>query len=297
MPLPWVFFSIYYLSVIVIHLLSIFIKLQPVQFGYLATGLAVLITSISIWNATYIRDTKVDIPISGLTKEIKAVHLTDIHIGHFWGIKFLQRVVDKTNAQKPDVVFITGDFFDGRVRLSEKNLEPLKQITVPIFFVEGNHDGYTGTREIKSMLRKIGIHVLENELAHYADIQIIGLDHMRPDRDTYNMHASPDVATIKDVLPTINTDTNKPTILLHHSPDGIKYANQYGIDLYLAGHTHAGQMFPANILAKYLFDYNRGLHDYKGTKIFVSEGVGTFGPPMRLGTKSEIVTLILKPKN
>jgi predicted MPP superfamily phosphohydrolase len=88
----------------------------------------------------------------------------------------------------------------------------------------------------------------------------------------------------------------KPTVLLHHSPDGIQYANQHGVNLYLAGHTHAGQLFPVKYIAHLFFDYNKGLHDFKGTKMFVSQGVGTFGPPMRVGTKSEIVVITLKPE-
>ncbi len=83
--------------------------------------------------------------------------------------------------------------------------------------------------------------------------------------------------------------------MLHHSPDGIKYANEYGIDLYLAGHTHAGQLFPINYLNALLFKYNKGLSDYNGSKIFVSQGAGTFGPPMRVGTKSEISLISLMP--
>jgi predicted MPP superfamily phosphohydrolase len=84
--------------------------------------------------------------------------------------------------------------------------------------------------------------------------------------------------------------------MLHHAPNGIKYAAQAGVDLYLAGHTHAGQIFPFNYLANLIFEYNRGLHEYNGTYVYVSEGVGTFGPPFRLGTKSEIISMQLVPK-
>jgi len=64
----------------------------------------------------------------------------------------------------------------------------------------------------------------------------------------------------------------------------------------LAGHTHAGQLFPIKYIANLIFTYNKGLHDFKGTKIFVSQGAGTFGPPMRVGTKSEIAVITLKPE-
>lgn len=80
-------------------------------------------------------------------------------------------------------------------------------------------------------------------------------------------------------------------------PNGVQYAQKEGVDLYLAGHTHAGQIFPFSIIASWIFNYNRGLHEYKDTKIFVSEGVGTFGPPFRIGTKSEIIEIQLMPGN
>lgn len=100
---------------------------------------------------------------------------------------------------------------------------------------------------------------------------------------------------MKSILPGIPTDPDLPTILLHHSPDGIQYANEKGVDLYLTGHTHAGQLFPVTLIGELIYTYNKGLHDYNGTKIFVGEGAGTFGPPMRVGSHSTITVFDLKP--
>ena len=145
-------------------------------------------------------------------------------------------------------------------------------------------------------MRETGVTVLENEVTHFSQLQIIGLNHLRADDNSFNMHANGNGATIENTFPTLNIFKGKPTILLHHSPDGIKYANEYGVDLYLAGHTHGGQLFPIKYIANLLFEYNRGLYDFNGTRIFVSQGAGTFGPPMRVGTKSEITVLTLKPE-
>ncbi len=231
----------------------------------------------------------------GLKKGIRAIHLSDIHIGHFRGKDFLQKIVDQTNKLKPEVVFLTGDLFDGRIRLNEESLQPLKQLKVPVFFVEGNHDIYTGVHVIKSLLKKNGVNVLENEMVKWQGLQIIGLNHMVADRNTVNMHASAVGPTIKNVLGNLLIEKNEPSILLHHSPDGVQYASEKGIDLYLSGHTHAGQLFPINYISELVFPYNRGLHSYNGTRIFVSEGAGTFGPPMRVATKSEITMVKLMP--
>ena len=282
------------LSTIVIDLTGLFTHFKPHNYGIAFIILTIVISVYGIWNSWNIHTTNINIKIKGLTKNIRAVHLSDIHLGHFRGKKFMQEIVDKTKKANPDIVFITGDLFDGRIRLNMEVIEPLKQIKVPIYFVAGNHDGYTNIREIKRELTAINIHVLSNEKAMFNNIQIIGLNHIIADENTVDRHAASDGPTIKSVLKSLPIDKNKPSIMLHHSPNGIKYANKAGIDLYLAGHTHGGQMFPINIISNWMFDYNCGLHDYKGTKIFVSEGIGTFGPPMRVGTKSEIVVLNLK---
>ncbi|QIA06284.1 metallophosphoesterase [Draconibacterium halophilum] len=284
------------LSVAVVDLLSLFIKSVPRLLGISALSLAVFVTAAGIINAQYRRISEVEIPMKGLTNGITVAHLSDIHIGHFWGPKTLQKIVDKTNAQHPDVVFITGDLFDGKIRLNSESLEPLKHLNAPVYFVEGNHDGYSGAKEVKQNLREIGVAVLENEVTHFNQIQIIGLDHMRADNGDQEIPERKNRPSIRSVLDELNLFPGKPTVLLHHSPDGIEFANQHGVDLYLAGHTHNGQLFPFNFVVGMIYKYNKGLGDYKGTRIYTSQGVGTFGPPMRVGTKSEIVLLKLKPE-
>lgn len=289
-------FMLYFVMVVLVaDFANLFLKLSPKTMGISSILLTSLIVIGGIINSFVIRTTNLDIAIKGLEKEIKAVHLSDIHIGHFRGIKWMNQMVEKTNAAKPEVVFITGDLFDGRINLTPEVLEPLTSIEAPIYFVEGNHDGYSGVKEIKDFLRSKGVKVLENDIDGWNGLQIIGLNHMMADSNSSNVHAAQG-PTMNEVYPRLNIDQSKPTILLHHSPDGIEYANQYGVDLYLSGHTHGGQQFPVTLINELLFKYNRGLDEYQGTKILVSEGVGTFGPPVRVGTKSEILAIKLKPE-
>ena len=285
------------ISVLFIDLFRLFTNWQPQTYGFIAISLALLVSVYGIWNSTKLKISRIEIPVSGLSKEIHAMHLSDIHIGHFRGKDFLQKIVEKTNSIDPDVVFLTGDLFDGRINLNEENIQPLKQLKAPVFFVEGNHDIYTGVRAIKSLLRKNDILVLENEMVNWDGVQIIGLNHMMADHNSVNIHASKVGPTIENVLQNLPVIKDEPSILLHHSPDGIQYASDNGIDLYLSGHTHAGQLFPINYISDKLFDYNRGLHNFNGTRIYVSEGAGTFGPPMRIATKSEITFIKLVPEN
>ena len=145
------------------------------------------------------------------------------------------------------------------------------------------------------MLRNINVNVLENEITSLEELQLVGLKHMRADKNSFDIHAT-SVETIQDVLTRLPVDTTKPTIMLHHSPNGEVYANDLKIDLLLAGHTHKGQLFPLTFVAKMVFGYNDGLFKYKALNIYVSEGIGTMYTPMRIGTKSEISFITLIPQ-
>lgn len=288
-------FILYFLIVVlIIDFAYLLLKGTPLIYGVLAFFVTLLIVVSGILQAFNVKTTRFEVSLKGLQKELRIVHLSDIHIGHFRGEKFMDKIVDLSISQNPDAIFITGDLFDGRIQLSEKVLEPLNKVKVPIYFVEGNHDGYTGVSTIKDYLRNKGVIVLENEITKQGELQIIGLNHMHADGNTRNMHANRG-GTIKGTLDTLAPDKSLPSILLHHSPEGAKYADMHGIDLYLSGHTHGGQLFPVTILNEIIFPYNRGMNTYNNLKVFVSEGVGTFGPPLRIGTKSEIVVMDLKP--
>lgn len=283
------------MSVLLLSFIHVFYPLKPGLFGIAILAFTLSLSIYGWWNANNVRITKLEVPIAGLEQEIKAVHLTDIHIGHFRTGSYLDQLVDQTNRLKPDVIFITGDYLDSKYALDYKYFAPLRKLNAPVYFVDGNHDHATQTRLIKEMMIKAGVKVLDNQVEEFMGLQIIGLTHMLADRQSFNMHASANNPTISETLPRLNIEKNKPSVLLHHSPDGIKYASKAGIDLYLAGHTHAGQIFPFNFVAALIFDYNKGLHEYENTRIFVSQGTGTFGPPFRLGTQSEMIDILLIP--
>jgi len=283
------------LSTLLVNLLSIFKKIEPKIMGYLSLGLTALLICYGILNASIPHVTRATIPIKGLTKEVKIVHLTDIHLGHFRGKNHLRKIVEITNELNPDVVFQTGDLFDAKSRLSEDVLTPFKELKAKHYFVEGNHDKEVGVEQIKRMLKSIKINYLENEIALFGELQIVGLKHMRADKNSFDLHVI-NGETIQDVLSQLPVDTTKPTIMLHHSPNGEVYANDLKIDLLLAGHTHKGQLFPLTLIAEMFFAYNDGLHKYKDINIYVSEGVGTMFTPMRIGTRSEISFITLVPE-
>ena len=104
---------------------------------------------------------------------------------------------------------------------------------------------------------------------------------------------------MKNVLSKDDLDPSKPPIVLYHTPTELEATADAGVGLQLSGHTHAGQMLPFNYLVRLMFRYMNGIYKYKDTYLYVSPGTGTWGPPMRLGSRCEITALDLeasKPK-
>ena len=98
-------------------------------------------------------------------------------------------------------------------------------------------------------------------------------------------------------LQNIDFEKDKPSVLLYHLPRELEAAHNAGVNLQLSGHTHNGQMFPFKYLVKLQFPYIGGLYQYKNTTLYVSQGTGTWGPPMRLGSRCEVTNLYLYAKN
>ena len=290
-------FILLLLSLAVTDLLHLAFRLSPALRGYLTLGLTVLLTTYGVWNAYHFRVKEVTIPIRGLTKEIRAVQLTDIHLGNSRGKKELERIVRITKELQPDIILNTGDLFDSKTHFNGNDdvLDPFRTIDVPHYFVYGNHDEQVGLVQVLRRVKESGATLLMNSVAHYNDLQIAGLNNMAADSQSFDIHASNDSTTVQSVMKSLEIDPERPLLVLHHRPEGITYMAETGADLLLAGHTHAGQMFPFTLIAKWMFGYNKGLYRYDEMQIYVSQGLGTFFSPIRFGTHSEITLLRLIP--
>lgn len=291
----WLLFLL--IAILIVELLGLMVTMLPRVRGIISITLSLLLTGYSLWNAFRITVNEVAIPVPGLHREMRAALLSDIHLGNVRGKKQLEEIVTKVNRLKPEVVFNTGDMFDSRAHFTAGNdvLAPFKKLTAPQFFVYGNHDQEVGVQEVIQRMKAIGARVLLNEVAYFNDLQIIGLNNMLADKNSYGPHANADSGTIESTLNELVIQSNHPTIVLHHRPDGVNYMEQKGVDLLLAGHTHGGQIFPFTWIAKLTFGYNKGYYRYKNMGIFVSQGLGTILTPARLGTCSEITLIRLTP--
>jgi predicted MPP superfamily phosphohydrolase len=287
------------LSVIVFELIHLVVNISPSLRGILSLGLMCIILFYGIFISTRITVKKIKIPIEGLTKEIKAIHLTDIHLGNFRGEGFLTKIVDKIEELQPDVVFNTGDLFDSKAHFNNSSqvLKPFLRLKIPQYFVYGNHDVYVGIDEVCKQVKQVNAIVLQNEIAYFRELQIVGLNNMLKDPNTFDVHATPGAETIKSVMNKLPINKSLPTLVLHHRPDGIEYMDAKNVDLLLCGHTHAGQMWPITYISNLMFKYNRGIYTFNNMAIYVSEGLGTLFAPLRIGTNSEIALIQFVPKN
>lgn len=219
----------------------------------------------------------------------RIVQLTDVHIGPTLGRRYATRVVRLVNALAPDLIVITGDLVDGRVAELRPHIEPLRDLRARdgVFAVTGNHEYYWNVDAWLAHLRSLGIRVLRNEhVAIAGAFELAGVDD--------STAAGMAVGHGEDIARALaGRDPALPVVLLAHHPSTIARAVAAGCDLQLSGHTHGGQLLPLGWLSRLFEPHVAGLARFGATWLYVSEGTGFWGPPMRVGTSSEITHITL----
>lgn len=287
-----------YLGMVVtlLHLASFLVPIPRRLRAWLSLLAALIISAYATWNAFDVKVKELSYTLPGAGEELRILQWSDVHLGHLRGASFLNALVEQSNALDAHALVITGDLFDGIIRQRDGSLEVLRELDMPAYFIEGNHDVYSGIQEIRMRMEEAGVRVLRNERVMLGEVQLLGLDYMLADREAFDMNPEVPKSYMDEVLPGLRVDRDAPLVLLHHAPYGIPLAAELGADLYLSGHTHGGQLFPMTWLNELLFRYNRGLHRHERMFIYVSEGAGTAGIPMRLGTHSFMDLHILRPE-
>jgi len=227
-----------------------------------------------------------EFPFNGFT----IVQLTDVHVGRTIKRDFMQEIVARTNAMQPGLVVITGDLFDLSPHKIRDDLEPLKALDAPTYFVTGNHEYFHGVEAILDEVRALGIKPLTNQSVLFgneeAKFNLVGINDLSGERFGV---MPPDVDAAYG-----GVDQSKPVIVLSHQPKSISLVEGRRCDLMLSGHTHGGQIFPFGLLVKLDQPYLWGLHEFApGQQIFVSRGTGYWGPPLRVLAPSEISRIVI----
>lgn len=223
-----------------------------------------------------------------IRKERKIVLLSDIHVHRVISTDKVRGIVEKTNAQNPDLILLNGDIIDDdpqKIGDATRLLEGLKA-REGVYFVTGNHEFYIGYEQAVGALTKAGFRLLENDGADLDDLFLAGV---------------PDVTaqTSSDKKADLQKTFSKARdgqflLLMSHTPTDFKEETNF--DLQVAGHTHGGQIFPFHLLIKLHSPYLSGLYKMSDkARLFVTNGAGQWGPQMRFLAPSEITVIRLVP--
>ncbi|HEV7449196.1 MAG TPA: metallophosphoesterase [Candidatus Paceibacterota bacterium] len=283
----WIGFFVYLFFASVIYGLVVMATGQLVAWvGLVLLGAAVLLSLYGFFNARRIvvKEVKVALPnLPSAWRGRRAVFISDLHLGQLHGPKFAQRVVAAVNALPHDIIFIGGDLYDGTGAPDLSELAaPLKQFKAALgtYFITGNHEEFGDSGKFIEAVRSAGIKNLIDEMTEVDGLQVIGVDyHNASKRDEF-----------KKILTSLGIDKDRASILLKHEPKDLDVARDAGVSLQLSGHTHLGQMWPFGLLAQLIYKgFAYGLKPLGSLQVYTSSGVGTWGPPMRVGTQSEVV--------
>ncbi len=228
----------------------------------------------------------------GTGGSITMAMVTDIHMGVIVKNAHLEKMATLINEIHPEIVLLGGDQFDENLKPVIKNDlgDILKAISskYPTYAITGNHEFYGGIEEACRYMEEHSVILLRDRGVKIKNqFYLIGRDDK-----TKNDFEKEKRKFLKDIL--IDTDRNYPLILMNHNPAGINDASEEGIDLMLSGHTHHGQLWPLNYITSKIYQVDRGYGKIGGTQVYVSTGFGTWGPPVRLGSRPEVVKLTIK---
>jgi predicted MPP superfamily phosphohydrolase len=250
-------------------------------------GFAILASLYGIINAASIRVRRITVKLRGLPVPWRgrvAALVTDTHLGHVKGYAFLSRIVNKLRQLGADVVFFSGDLFDGTKVDAHRLVSPLKRLSPQFgsYFVTGNHEEFSDPTKYLDALKNSGVHVLHNEKVNLDGLQVVGVPYSE----------SGDAKHYQSILEGAELDRDRASVLLAHVPHGLAVAEKQGISLQLSGHTHGGQIFPFTWFTNRIFgEFTYGLKRFGELLVYTSSGAGTWGPPMRVGTQPEIVLI------
>ena len=258
----------------------------------IVTGIVILIIISGYINTRTLKINTLNIEIprknSSLT-ELNAVLISDIHLSSINENGFAGDIVKKINALHPDIVFVGGDLVDDKAAvLREKEIGfSFREIESPmgVYGITGNHEYINGVDSSVNYMKELKVIPLrESSITINNGFVLIG----REDRSRGLKRRIP----LNELVES--SEKNLPVILLDHTPFQLEEAMENGVDLQLSGHTHHGQMFPINLITSKIYELSQGYKKKGNTQYYVSSGVGTWGPPVRTGSRSEIVNIKIK---
>jgi uncharacterized protein len=232
---------------------------------------------------------KFEVALPGLPEPLDGtvlIAMSDIHLGSQIDEQWLSERVAQVNKEKPDMVILLGDIFEGHETPTEDLINIFKKFSAPmgLWAVSGNHE----SKEISSLLSKTGFKFLHNRWAEICKgLVLSGVDDP-------GMHHSRNRNSTDAITTALNNRPAGATIFLSHAPWNAESAAKAGAGLMLSGHTHGGQIWPFDLIVQYIFPLLEGRYEVGDMAVIVSRGVGTWGPRMRLWNRGEILYVTLR---
>lgn len=257
-------------------------------------ALVAIIVLIGYINArhTVIKDLNINIEKkAGELKQLKIALVSDIHLGTIVGASRFEQMVEKINSLEPDIVLLAGDVIDEDIEPVLRNNigETLLNIKSKygVYAVTGNHEYIGGVDEAVKYLCEHNVKMVRDTVIKIADsFYLAG----REDKDRERFYGKPR-KPLDEILTGI--DKSLPLIVMNHQPFELAEARELGVDLHLSGHTHHGQLFPVNLITGMIYEISYGYRREGATHFYVSCGAGTWGPPIRIGNRAEIMNIIM----
>jgi uncharacterized protein len=217
---------------------------------------------------------------------------SDIHLGTIVGKKRIEHIVDKINSLDADIILLAGDIVDEDLApVIHQNLgNTLSELKAPlgVFAVTGNHEYIGGAEKAVAYLQNHGIKILsDTAIKLFDNLHLAGREDFESRR--YEGFTRKSISEIMRDIPD-----EAFTIMMDHQPVAITEASEAGVGLLLCGHTHHGQLWPLNFVTDAVFLHSYGLGQFGKTMVYVSNGVGSWGPPVRIGNRPEIVRITLQ---
>jgi uncharacterized protein len=261
---------------------------------FISMGLVTIIVAAGFINARTPRIKLLDLEIRKKVigeKTLKIAMASDIHLGTLVGKRGASRLVNMINGLHPDIILLAGDMVDEDLKpVIRRNLgETLKSLHAPlgVWAITGNHEYIGGAKDAVTYLKEHNIKFLSD-----TAILVDGRFYLagREDRDRSRFSGQPR-KPLEEIMKEI--DRSYPLILMDHQPFQLSKTEKLGVDLQLSGHTHHGQIWPFNYITNAMYELSWGYMKKGNTHFYVSSGFGTWGPPMRVGNRPEIVSINL----
>ncbi len=303
----WFMFLFYlfllFLSIDLIKLFNRFVHFFPVELlstqefkfysAIVVYSITILFSVYGYFNRLNIKIKELDVNLnSSMNKSYQIVFFSDLHISVVNNHSFLKSVVEKINSLDPDLILIGGDLVDEKAsKLKKSHLaDELKNLKsrFGIYSITGNHEFINEVHSTTKFLESLGIKFIRDEYVLIdSSFYVIGREDLSSKNFTGYIRKS-----LEELTQSVNNSL--PKILLDHQPVNLQEAVLNGIDLKLSGHTHHGQIAPANLITKLVYEVSWGYKQKGKTHFYVSSGIGTWGPPIKIGNDAEIVLINFK---